>query len=204
MRIFMMAAAAFFMSNIAVAQFPYEKLPPDLREPLQKATPAPVQQQNTAQIAEITPPEAGKHWKVFPTRVGRVSYKQRQEEINERIRVVGYLEKKNGLRVAIYNPSNRKSAAVRADCGESARLDSRFTGVQQIEKGEFRGFTVYEEGDFGFAQCSVMSDIPIIVAAFREETITKIGAGRNFSEYGTWPVQEVETPWPAFRLDGPN
>ncbi len=204
MRITVLASIFSLIAAPLLAQTP-SKLPP-IQLPIQirpeTQTVTTTQAQEVATLSDVAPPDSGSRWRVHPVRIGNLFLNQIQETRNGRLQVIGYRSAKRRLTLSIFNPSLTKSARARVECGSNTRLDARDAGIKEIVKNSYWRPGVLPKADgSGYANCSIVSDIPIMVAAFFEDTISE----KETPGYdGGIPIQQTTTSWPAFRLNGPS
>ncbi len=204
MRIVVLTSILAFLAAAALAQTP-SKLPPiQLPIPVSPETQSATttQSQAVTTLSDVAPPDSGSRWRVHPIRIGNLSLNQIQETRNGRTQVVGYRHSQRRMTLSIFNPSITKSARARVECGANARLDTRDAGIKQVAKNSYWRLEVLPKADGnGYPDCSIVSDIPIMVAAFIEDTLSE----KETPGYGGGiPMQQTTTSWPAFRLNGPG
>ncbi len=205
MRIVVLASILAFLAAPLLAQTP-SKLPPIKLPPITKNPEAQVvtttQGQAVATLTDAVSPDSASRWRVHPVRIGNIFLNQIHEERNGRRQVIGYRSAKRTMTLSIFNPSITKSARIRVECGSNARLDARDMGIKMTGKNSYWRLSILPKADGrGDANCSIVSDIPIMVAAFIVDTIRE----KETPGYdGGVPMQQTTTSWPAFRLNRPG
>lgn len=194
MRLFFAFALTIILMGAAFAQTP-PKPKLSLAPPSKAVT---TLQAEAPTVQDFNSPDAGARWRVHPVEIGRQWLAQVQDE--KHTRVLFYRSMQRMLRISIFNPSILKPAHIRVECGPRARLGSRDVGIKSIEKSEYYQLNVLPMDDGrGYASCSVVSDLPVHVAAILQE---RIGEHPEPGFDGSTLVQDSLTAWPAFRLVG--
>lgn len=154
----------------------------------------------TAQVQalqDFVPPDSGKRWRVVRVDIGNVFLSQM--ESTSKNHSLEYRGERRALKLNIYNPSMLSAASIRIDCA-SGKVPPSLAGVQTLAKQSYKTAPILPDGDRGAADCQVASDRPILVFAQIEETI-------SYNYQGGYNGQALDTritPWPTFRLDGPQ